>query len=78
MATAEFVCLLVPPALRGLVHPHKKRKKLASKKVKVRAPGPWPCRRAPLLPRPLSSGCTRTLPLGWGRMAPRLGLKFLG
>ncbi|XP_004414106.1 PREDICTED: probable ATP-dependent RNA helicase DDX56 isoform X1 [Odobenus rosmarus divergens] len=25
---------LVPPALRGLVHPHKKRKKLASKKVK--------------------------------------------
>uniref|UniRef100_A0A673SVZ9 RNA helicase n=1 Tax=Suricata suricatta TaxID=37032 RepID=A0A673SVZ9_SURSU len=27
---------LVPPALRGLVHPHKRRKKVASKKAKVK------------------------------------------
>ena len=34
--------LPVPPALRGLVHPHKKRKKpLASKKTKVCPLGPW-------------------------------------
>lgn len=50
MAAAESVPLLVPPALRGLVRPHKKRKKLASRKVKVRVLGPWPCRRASLLP----------------------------
>lgn len=43
VAAMGSMCLLVPPALRGLVHPPKKRKKLASKKAKVKVSflGPW-------------------------------------
>lgn len=57
----------VPPALRGLVRPHRKRKKPGpSKKAKVRPPG--------LVP--LSPGCAHTLPLQ-GSAAPITGPRLL-
>lgn len=58
----------VPPALRGLVCPHRKRKKpCPSKKAKVCAPG--------LVP--LSPGYAHTLPLQ-GSTAPQLAPDFCG